>query len=150
MDAIEAEYHVLAGALPRGYTAFEADLLADLVKIFDRPANSHVFSEEQLANLNAIVWLCRGKGDKFAALVQRHQQQAAHWLTLLPERLQADDAAVERLTVLLCAFSEKATLDELNKDQPAENHIAPTLLDAFRADLAAAAPAIPPFRPSLS
>ncbi|MBP8215699.1 MAG: SAM-dependent DNA methyltransferase, partial [Propionivibrio sp.] len=38
MDAIEAEYEVLKGALPRGYTAFEPDLLADLVKIFDRPA----------------------------------------------------------------------------------------------------------------
>lgn len=38
MDAIEAEYTVLEGALPRGYTAFEPDLLADLVKIFDRPA----------------------------------------------------------------------------------------------------------------
>lgn len=38
MDAIEAEYTVLEGALPRGYTAFEPDLLADLVRIFDRPA----------------------------------------------------------------------------------------------------------------
>lgn len=38
MDAIEAEYTVLQGALPRGYTAFEPDLLAGLVKIFDRPA----------------------------------------------------------------------------------------------------------------
>jgi len=38
MDAIEAEYTVLEGALPRGYLAFEPDLLADLVKIFDRPA----------------------------------------------------------------------------------------------------------------
>jgi type I restriction enzyme M protein len=38
MDVVEAEYEVLKGALPRGYTAFETDLLADLVKIFDRPA----------------------------------------------------------------------------------------------------------------
>lgn len=38
MDVIEDEYEVLAGALPRGYAAFETDLLADLVKIFDRPA----------------------------------------------------------------------------------------------------------------
>lgn len=38
MDVIEAEYEVLKGALPRGYTAFETDLLAELVKIFDRPA----------------------------------------------------------------------------------------------------------------
>lgn len=38
MDTIEAEYEVLKGALPRGYTAFEPDLLSNLVKIFDRPA----------------------------------------------------------------------------------------------------------------
>lgn len=38
MDVIAAEYPVLSGALPRGYTAFEPDLLAELVKIFDRPA----------------------------------------------------------------------------------------------------------------
>lgn len=38
MDVIEADYEVLKGALPRGYTAFEPDLLAELVKIFDRPA----------------------------------------------------------------------------------------------------------------
>lgn len=38
MDIIEAEYEVLKGALPHGYTAFEPDLLAEIVKIFDRPA----------------------------------------------------------------------------------------------------------------
>lgn len=38
MDGIEAEHEVLQGALPRGYAAFEPDLLAGLVKIFDRPA----------------------------------------------------------------------------------------------------------------
>jgi type I restriction-modification system DNA methylase subunit len=38
MEAIEAEYTVLQGALPHGYAAFEPDLLAELVKIFDRPA----------------------------------------------------------------------------------------------------------------
>ena len=38
MAAIEAEYPVLEGALPRGYSSFEPDLLADLIKILDRPA----------------------------------------------------------------------------------------------------------------
>ena len=38
MDVIEAEYEVLKGALPRGYSAFEPDLLAELVKIFNRAA----------------------------------------------------------------------------------------------------------------
>ena len=47
-------------------------------------ARSHVFTEEQLANLNAIVWLYRGESEKFIALVSRYQQQVDNWLALLP------------------------------------------------------------------
>jgi len=36
MELIENEYEVLKGALPRGYTAFEPDLLAEILKIFNR------------------------------------------------------------------------------------------------------------------
>ncbi len=36
MELIEEEYEVLKGALPRGYTTFERDLLAELLKIFSR------------------------------------------------------------------------------------------------------------------
>lgn len=38
MDLIEAEYDVLKGALPRSYTAFDPEFLAELIKLFDRPA----------------------------------------------------------------------------------------------------------------
>lgn len=38
LTAAEYSMPVLSGALPRGYAAFEPDLLAELVKIFDRPA----------------------------------------------------------------------------------------------------------------
>lgn len=36
MELIEKEYPVLSGALPRGYTTFEPDLLAEILKIFNR------------------------------------------------------------------------------------------------------------------
>ncbi len=36
MQRIEDEVEILKGALPRGYTAFEPDLLAELIKIFNR------------------------------------------------------------------------------------------------------------------
>ena len=36
MDTIENEYEVLKGALPRGYSTFEPDLLAEILKIFNR------------------------------------------------------------------------------------------------------------------
>lgn len=119
-------------------------LMIDARNLYTRvSANSHVFSEEQLANLNAIVWLYRGEREKFLALVQRYQQQAAEWLARLPERLQADDAAIEGLAVLLRVFAHNVTLAELNKDQPEERHIEQAALDAFRADLATP-PALPP------
>jgi type I restriction enzyme M protein len=112
-------------------------------------ANSRVFTEEQLASLNAIVWLYRGETEKFTGLVHRYQREAAAWLSRLPERLRADDAAVERVAALLRDFSGKARLAELNKDQPGEAHIAQETLEAFRDELAAASPgveAVPPVR----
>jgi len=104
-------------------------------------ANSHVFSEEQLANLNAIVWLHRGEPEKFVGLIHRYQRQAAQWLACMPERLQADDAAIERLAALLRGFAETATLTELNQDQPRQAHITQEALDAFKAALATEAAA---------
>lgn len=106
-------------------------------------ANSHVFTEEQLANRNATVWLYRGEAEKFVSLVQRWQRQAADWLAKLPERQKADDAAVERIAALLRGDADQATRAELNKDQPEEAHIVQAALDAFRADLAAPV-AVPP------
>ena len=38
MQMIEDQYEILKGALPRGYTHFEPDLLANLLKTFNRPA----------------------------------------------------------------------------------------------------------------
>ena len=57
-------------------------------------ARSHVFTDEQLANLNAIVWLYRGEREKFIALVARYQRQVDNWLAAIPARIQADTAAV--------------------------------------------------------
>jgi type I restriction enzyme M protein len=103
-------------------------------------ARSHVFTDEQLANLSAIVWLCRGEHEKFTELLVRYQKAAIDWLNCLPERLAADSAAVDRLETVLDALAQ-ATLDtvalqtvrnKLNDDQPLED----AALDAFRAELA--------------
>lgn len=98
-------------------------------------ARSHVFTEEQLANLNAIVWLYRGQGEKFIALVDTYQQKAAHWLATLPERIAADTAAVDALAQKLAAFAERATLEELNVDQLEEGRIDKSALEAFADDV---------------
>ncbi|WP_164242515.1 type I restriction-modification system subunit M [Stenotrophomonas maltophilia] len=101
-------------------------------------ARSHVFSEEQLANLNAVVWLYRGQGDRFAALVARYQQHADGWLKVLPERLKADTAAIESLARHLTVFAKDATLTELNDGVDDEARIDEATLETFREELDAA------------
>lgn len=101
-------------------------------------ARSHVFTDEQLANLTAIVWLYRGEQDKFVELVGRYQRQVGHWLAALPERMAAYTAAVEALVTPLQAFAAGATLDQLNYEQPPEAWIGQAALESFRAELAAA------------
>ncbi|QIL43225.1 N-6 DNA methylase [Acidovorax sp. HDW3] len=98
-------------------------------------ARSHIFSEEQLANLTAIVWLYRGEDKKFRALVARYQQQVGQWLGHLPARIAADHAAVQALAAPLAAFAKAATLAELNADTEAEQHISAAQWDAFKAEL---------------
>ena len=101
-------------------------------------ARSHVFTDEQLANLNAIVWLYRGEREKFIALVARYQRQVDDWLAAIPARIQADTAAVQALAVPLQAVASQATLAELNADQAEDAQISQAQLDAFKAELAAA------------
>ncbi|MCU0920851.1 MAG: N-6 DNA methylase [Burkholderiaceae bacterium] len=108
-------------------------------------ARSHVFTDEQLANLTSIVWLYRGEQEKFVALLQRHQRKAADWLAALPECLAADKVAVQALAAPLRGFgtqfadasAAQALRAELNADQPEDHHVTPAALDRFTADLAA-------------
>ncbi len=101
-------------------------------------ARSHVFTDEQLANLNAIVWLYRGEREKFIALVARYQRQVDDWLAAIPARIEADTAAVQALAAPLQAFASQATLAELNADQAEDTQISQAQLDAFKTELAAA------------
>jgi len=101
-------------------------------------ARSHIFTEEQLANLTAITWLYRGEQEKFVELVALYQRRVDEWLAELPVRLAADGAAVQELAELLTTFADKAKLVELNKDVPEEEQMTEAQLAAFRAELKAA------------
>lgn len=101
-------------------------------------ARSHVFTDEQLANLNAVVWLYRGQGDRFAALVASHQQQADGWLARLPQRLADDTAAIEALARHLTVFGKGATLAELNDGVDDAARLDEATLETFKAELDAA------------
>ncbi len=101
-------------------------------------ARSHIFTEEQLANVTAITWLYRGEQEKFVELVASYQRRVDEWLALLPSRLATDGETVQELAVLLTTFAEKVKLAELNKDVPVEEQITEAQLVAYRVELKAA------------
>ncbi len=84
-------------------------------------ARSHVFTEEQLCNLSAIVWLYRGQTPKFLALLATYQRQAHTHLELLKPVMEAVAAPQAQLATLLQALAAQAAarsealLIELNK-----------------------------------
>jgi type I restriction enzyme M protein len=98
-------------------------------------ARSHIFTEEQLANLTAITWLYRGEQEKFINLVASYQHQVDEWLAELPTRLSADSEAVQELATLLSDFADKVKLGDLNKDVPKEDQITEAQLASFKAEL---------------
>ena len=73
-------------------------------------ARSHVFTDEQLANLTAITWLYRGEKSKFIDLLSHYQNTVGDWLDKLPECLQSDAATVTKLSEALVKLA-KATED---------------------------------------
>lgn len=64
-------------------------------------ARSHVFTDEQLANLTAITWLYRGEQAKFTALLGQHQGHALAQLTSIGQRLADDAAQIATLSAAL-------------------------------------------------
>ncbi len=109
-------------------------------------ARSHVFTDEQLANLSSIVWLYRGEQEKFAALLQHYQRKVAEWLATLPGCIAADTAALQALASPLRDFAARFAdtndcqplLEELNAGQPEDDHLTTVALERFSADLDAA------------
>lgn len=103
-------------------------------------ARSHVFSEEQLANLTAISWLYRGEHDRFTALLASYHTKAGQYLATLPERLAADELQIKALSNALRNFA-KATEDSAAvaavREKLGEEHgIADETLTHFRTELA--------------
>lgn len=71
------------------------------------------FSDEQLANITAIVWLHRGQTDRFLALVGRYLSQAQTAVSHLPSSLNQLD---QPLTALQTAVSHLASTAQPSDD----------------------------------
>jgi type I restriction enzyme M protein len=107
-------------------------------------ARSHVFTDEQLANLTAITWLYRGEHEKFLALLASHQGQLAQHLSQLEACLSADSQHTTTLATVLGDFakttSDPAALaavreklsDKLGDSVGDEHGITDELLQAYR------------------
>lgn len=102
-------------------------------------ARSHVFTEEQLANLTAITWLYRGEQEKFVALVVSYQEQLAQHLSQLEERLAKDEQQVAALAKALRNFAQ-TTADDASiaavREKLGDDHgITDELLQAYRTEV---------------
>lgn len=103
-------------------------------------AKSHVFTDEQLANLTAITWLYRGEQDKFIALLKSYQHTAGDWLDKLPARLQVDGEVTAKLagtlTKLANATQDVAALKTVRSKLADEQTLDDAVLADFRAQVA--------------
>ena len=112
-------------------------------------ARSHVFTDEQLANLTAIVWLYRGEQDKYRQLLHRYQQQARNWLGQLATRLQHDDDTISQLLDKLNTFATSSSVDDLLDPLPRNAAPTPEQQQARAARQAELTPALADFRQAI-
>jgi type I restriction enzyme M protein len=102
-------------------------------------ARSHIFTDEQLANLSAISWLYRGEHDKFVDLLARYHHEVGQKLTDLPERIQADNDTIEKLINVFKDLGklteDDATLAAVREKLGDDHGITDELLADFRAAL---------------
>jgi len=106
-------------------------------------ARSHVFTDEQLANLTAITWLYRGEQEKFVELLATYQAKLQQHLSQLAERLTNDGRHVATLAKVLSEFvktSQRSEAVAAVRDKLGDEHgITDELLQAFRVEAQATA-----------
>jgi type I restriction enzyme M protein len=101
---------------------------------------SHVFTDEQLANLSAITWLYRGEHEKFVELIARYHHEVGQWLAAMPERLAADSVTVTALAGVLADLARRtadgAAVAAVREKLGEAHGLTDELLAAYREDLA--------------
>jgi type I restriction enzyme M protein len=101
-------------------------------------ARSHVFSDEQLANLTAITWLYRGEHERFNELLGSYQTKVGQYFATLPERLTNDKQQIDFLILALQGFvkltEDNSAVDVVRQKLGEDHYITDELLESFRAD----------------
>lgn len=110
-------------------------------------ARSHVFTDEQLANLTAITWLYRGEHDKVVALLAHYQQQMGEALATLPKAIKDDDAMVAQLVKAAVGFAaltaDAKAVAQVREKLGKEHGLDDALLAGFQTEVAALQAALP-------
>jgi type I restriction enzyme M protein len=102
-------------------------------------ARSHVFTEEQLANLTAITWLYRGQHERFVTLVASYHGRLEQHLVQLAGCLANDEQQVVALSKALRNFAQTAAdgaAVAAVREKLGEDHgITDALLQAYRTEV---------------
>lgn len=126
----------------------KSDELLDTVLMIDArnvytvmSARSHVFSDEQLANLTAITWLYRGEHERFNELLGSYQTKVGQYLAKLPERLANDKQQIDVLALALRGFAklteDNSAVASVRQKLGEDHGITDEILAAFRTDYSA-------------
>lgn len=126
----------------------KSDELLDTVLMIDArnvytvmSARSHVFSDEQLANLTAITWLYRGEHERFNELLGSYQTKVGQYLAKLPERLANDKQQIDVLALALRGFAklteDNSAVASIRQKLGEDHGITDEILAAFRTDYSA-------------
>lgn len=104
-------------------------------------AKSHIFTDEQLANLTAITWLYRGEQNKFVSLLSHYQNKVKQYLSDLPEKIEADTQQINQLQQILVSFkqiiSDKGNIAAIRKKLGKDHQITDELLKNYQQTLSA-------------
>lgn len=104
-------------------------------------ARSHVFSEEQLANLTAITWLYRGQNERFVELLGNYHTKVAEQLQTLPDHANDDNNTVTIVENLLASLAKatanKSVVADVRKKLGEDNDLSDDVLTQFRQELEA-------------
>ncbi|KHN55892.1 type I restriction-modification system subunit M [Pectobacterium fontis] len=123
----------------------KSDELLDTVLMIDArniytvmSARSHVFSDEQLANLTAITWLYRGEHERFNELLGSYQSKVGQYLAMLPERLANDKQQIDVLASALRGFAklteDNSAVASVRQKLGEDHGITDEILEEFRAN----------------
>lgn len=123
----------------------KSDELLDTVLMIDArnvytvvSARSHVFSDEQLANLTAITWLYRGEHERFNELLGSYQTKVGQYFAMLPERLANDKQQIDIVVLALQGFAklieDNSAVDSVRQKLGEEHGITNEILESFRTD----------------